>query len=90
MERKLRIYEMSEAANPVSLARSRLVHDRLPLEYAATRARCAISLKAVRHNNDDIWSFVMLPDAPPVSGLSPFSFILPQRATSTLTFHSSQ
>jgi hypothetical protein len=32
MERKLRIYEMSEAANPVSLARSRLVHDRLPLE----------------------------------------------------------
>jgi hypothetical protein len=30
MERELRIYEMSEATNPVSLARSRLVHDRLP------------------------------------------------------------
>jgi hypothetical protein len=30
MERELRIYEMSEATNPGSLARSRLVHDRLP------------------------------------------------------------
>jgi hypothetical protein len=90
MERELCIYEMSEAANPVSLAHSRLVHDRLPLEYAATRARRAISLKAVRHSNDDLWSFVMLPDAPPVSGLSPFSFIPPRRAIVAPTFHSSQ
>jgi hypothetical protein len=44
-----------------------------PLEYAATRARHAISLKAVRHIKDDLWLFVMLPDAPPVSGLFPFS-----------------
>jgi hypothetical protein len=72
MERELRIYEMGETANFVSLARSQLVPDRLPLEYAATRARRAISLKAVRHNNNDLWTFVMLPDAPPVSGLSPF------------------
>jgi hypothetical protein len=28
------------------------------------RARHAINLKAVRHSNDDLWSFVMLPDAP--------------------------
>jgi hypothetical protein len=28
MERELRIYEMSETTNPVSLARSRLLHDR--------------------------------------------------------------
>jgi hypothetical protein len=28
MERELRIYEMSEAANPASLARSRLLNDR--------------------------------------------------------------
>jgi hypothetical protein len=76
MERELRIYEMSETANPMSLARSRLVHDRFPLEYAATRVRCAISLKAVRHSNDDLWSSVMLPDAPPVSGLSPFPLFL--------------
>jgi hypothetical protein len=90
MERELRIYEMSEAANPVSLAHSRLVHDCLPLEYASTRARRAISLKAVRHSNDDLWSFVMLLDAPPVSGLSSFSFIPLRRAIVALTFHSSQ
>jgi hypothetical protein len=67
MERELRVNEMSEAANPTSLARSRLLPERLPQEYAATRARRAISLKAVRHSNDDLWSFVMLPDAPAVS-----------------------
>jgi hypothetical protein len=72
MERELRIYEMSDVANPTALARSRLLHERLPLEYAATRARRAISLKAVRHGNDDHWSFVMLPDAPAVSR-PPFS-----------------
>jgi hypothetical protein len=76
MERELRIYEMSETANPVSLARSRLVHDRFPLEYAATRVRRAIILKAVRHSNDDLWSFVMLPDAPSVSSLPPFPLFL--------------
>jgi hypothetical protein len=54
MERELRIYEMSEAAYPVSLAHSRLVPNRLPLEYAATRVRCAINLKAFKHSNDDI------------------------------------
>jgi hypothetical protein len=90
MERELHIYEMSEVANPVSLARSRWLHDRFPREYAATRARRAISLKAVRHNDDDLWSFIMLPDAPLVSGLSPFSFILPRHANVALTFHSSQ
>jgi hypothetical protein len=90
MERELSIFEMGETANPVALARSRLVHDRLPLEYTATRARRAISLKAVRHSNDDLWSFVMLPDAPPVSGLFLFFFILPPHAAGTLTFRSSQ
>jgi hypothetical protein len=74
MERELHIYEMSETANPVSLARSRLLHDRFPPKYAATRARHAISLKVIRHGNDDLWSFVMLPDAPAVSRLPP-SFI---------------
>jgi hypothetical protein len=67
MERELRIHEMSEVANPTSLACSRFLLDSLPHEYAATRARRAISLKAVRHSNDDLWSFVMLPDAPAVS-----------------------
>jgi hypothetical protein len=67
MERVLRIYEMSETANPTSLACSRFVHDRFLLEYAATRARCTINLRAVKDSNDDLWSFVMLPDAPAVS-----------------------
>jgi hypothetical protein len=67
MERELRIYDMSEVANPMSLARSRLLHDRFPQEYAATRARRAINLKAGRYSNDNLWSFVMLPDAPAVS-----------------------
>jgi hypothetical protein len=70
MEWELCIHEMSEAANPMALARSRLLHDRFPREYAATRARRAIILKAVRHDNDDLWSLIMLPDAPAVSGSS--------------------
>jgi hypothetical protein len=72
MERERRIKEMSEVANPVSLARSRLLHDRFPREYAATRARRTINLKAGRHNNDELWSFVMLPDAQAVSRPSSF------------------
>jgi hypothetical protein len=73
MERWLCIFEMIEAANPVALSQSRLLPDLLPQEYAATRARRAINLKAVRHDNDDLWSFVMLPHGPLVSGISVFS-----------------
>jgi hypothetical protein len=72
MERELRIYEMSEAANLVSLARSRLPNDHFPRMYAATRARRTINLKVGRHNNDELWSFVMLPDAQAVSRPSSF------------------
>jgi hypothetical protein len=80
MERELRIYEMNEAANPTSLARSRFLHERFPQEYVATRARHAISLKAVRHSNDNLWSFVMLPDAPTVSRSSlPLHFLATYR-----------
>jgi hypothetical protein len=90
MERGLRIFEMDETADPVALARSRLVHDRLPSEYTATRARRAINLKAVKNSNDDHWSFVMLPDGSLMSGLSPFSLILPPCAAAILTFRPSQ
>jgi hypothetical protein len=72
VERELCIYEMSKAANPTSLARSRLLNDRFPQEYAATRARRPISLKAGRYSNDELWSFAMLPDASAVSRLSSF------------------
>jgi hypothetical protein len=72
MERELRIYEMSEASNPTSLARSLFLNDRSPPEYAATRARRGISLKAGQHSNDELWSFVMLPNTPTVCRLSSF------------------
>jgi hypothetical protein len=75
MERELRIFEMSNTANSTSLARSRLLQDCLLLEYTATRARHAISLNSVSHSDDDLWSFVMLPDTPAVSAA-----LLPPRA----------
>jgi hypothetical protein len=61
MERRLHIFEMDETADPVALSQSRLLHDPFPQEYAATRARRAINLKAVKHGHDDLWLFVMLP-----------------------------
>jgi hypothetical protein len=54
MERELRIFEMNKSANPTALARSRLLQDHLPPEYAAMRARRAISLRTVPHSNDDL------------------------------------
>jgi hypothetical protein len=73
MVRWLRIFEMDDTTDPVALAQSRLLPDLLPQEYTATRARRAINLKAVRHGDDDLWSFVMLPHGPPVSETSIFS-----------------
>jgi hypothetical protein len=69
MERELRIFEMSDAANPTSLVRSRLLQDRLLPEYMTTRVRHTISLKLVPHNTDNLWSFVTLPNALAVSAL---------------------
>jgi hypothetical protein len=59
-------------ANPISFACSWLLQERIPKEYAATRVRRAINLKVVPHDDDDLWSFVMLPDAQPVSTVFPF------------------
>jgi hypothetical protein len=73
MERRLRIFEMEETADPVALAQSRPLPDPLPREYAATRARRAINLRAVKHSDDDLWSFTMLPEGPLVSRASFFS-----------------
>jgi hypothetical protein len=73
MERRLRIYEMTEEADPTALARSRLLREHFPWEYVAKRARRAINLRTMPADNDDLWSFIMLPDAPPVSRL-PLSF----------------
>jgi hypothetical protein len=76
MERRLRIIEMHKEANPVALAQSQLLPDLLPQEYAATRARCAVNLKAVRNDDVALWSFVMLPYGPLVSGFPPLFSLL--------------
>jgi hypothetical protein len=54
MERELCIFEMIEEADPTALARSRLLHECLPQEYAATRARRAINLRFVSYGRDDL------------------------------------
>jgi hypothetical protein len=77
MERELWIFEMNDEADPTVLVCSRLLHDHLPLQYAVTRARRTISLRSVPYGNDDLWSFIMLPDTPAVSRL-PFHFDLLQ------------
>jgi hypothetical protein len=46
MERPLRIFEMTETANPVALARSRMLQSPLMREYAATRVRSAVDTRS--------------------------------------------
>jgi hypothetical protein len=67
MERRFHIFDMEETADPVALAQSRLLPDLLPREYAATRARRAVNLKAIRTDDVALWSFAMLPEGPLVS-----------------------
>jgi hypothetical protein len=61
MERRLRIFEMDESANPIALAESRLLPDLFPREYAATRARRSIDLRAGRSDDTALWAFAMPP-----------------------------
>jgi hypothetical protein len=61
MERRLRIFEMSEYADPAALAESRLLRVPFPREYAATRARRSIDLRPGRCDNASLWAFAMLP-----------------------------
>jgi hypothetical protein len=82
MERRLRIFKMHEEADPVALVQSRLLPDLLPQEYAATRARRAVNLKAVRNDDVALWSFVMLPYGPLVSEFPPLFSLLIREASS--------
>jgi hypothetical protein len=77
MERELRIFEMNE----------RLLHERFPPEYAATRARRAISVTSMPHSNNDLWSFIMLLEAPVVSGPPFFSQPLAAHRRSLNGYH---
>jgi hypothetical protein len=69
MERPLRIFEMTEIADPVALARLRLLPDPFPRAFAATRARRAIDLRSGRCGDDVLWAFEMLPTGQLVSGV---------------------
>jgi hypothetical protein len=82
IERRLRIFEMHEEADPVALAQSWLLPDLLPQVYVTTRARCAVNLKAVRNDDVALWSFVMLPYGPLVSGFPPLFSLLIHGASS--------
>jgi hypothetical protein len=68
MERPIRIFEMTEIANLVALARSRLLPDPFPRAFAATRARRAIDLRSGHWGDDVLWAFEMLPTGQLVSG----------------------
>jgi hypothetical protein len=81
MERPLRIFEMHEDVDPVALVQSRLLPDLFPQEYAATRARRAIDLRAARNDDEALWAFTLLLIGPLVSGLLP-PLVLPIRGVS--------
>jgi hypothetical protein len=72
MERPLRIYEMTEIADPVALAKSRLLPGPFSRDYAATRARRAIDPKSGRYDDKALWELEMLPTGPLVSGVLGF------------------
>jgi hypothetical protein len=66
MERALRIFEMTETANPVALARSQMLPSPLLREYAATRAWSAVDTRSLRSDRS-LWDLEMLPTGPLVS-----------------------
>jgi hypothetical protein len=72
MERPLRIFEMTEIADPVALARSRLLPDPFPRAFAANRARRAIDPKSGRCDDMALWALEMLPTGQLVSGVLDF------------------
>jgi hypothetical protein len=72
MERRLYIFEMSEDADPVASAESRLLRDPFPRSYAATRARRAIDLRPGRCDDTSLWVLEMLPVGQLVSGFLDF------------------
>jgi hypothetical protein len=75
MERPLRIFEMTEAADPVVLARSQTLQSPLLRDYAVTRARSAVDSRSVRTDGSP-WDLEMLPTGQLVSGVLDFVSIL--------------
>jgi hypothetical protein len=73
MERPLCIFEMTEPADPVALARSRTLQSPLLRDYAATRAWSAVDPKSTR-SDGSMWDLEMLPTGRLVSGVLDFVF----------------
>jgi hypothetical protein len=72
MERRLRIFEMSEDADPITLAESRLLREPFPRSHVATRAQHAIDLRLGRCDDASLWALEMLPVGQLVSGFFDF------------------
>jgi hypothetical protein len=66
MERPLCIYEMTEEADPVALARSRMLPTPLGRAYALTWARNVVDTRILRQDRSP-WDLEMLPTGPLVS-----------------------
>jgi hypothetical protein len=66
MERPLCIFEMTEVADPVALARSRMLPTPLGRAYALTQARNAVDTRMLRQDRSP-WEHEMLPTGPLVS-----------------------
>jgi hypothetical protein len=64
--------QLTEIADPVALARSRLLPDPFPWAFTATRAQRAIDLRSGRCGDDVLWAFEMLPTGQLVSGVLDF------------------
>jgi hypothetical protein len=75
MERPLCIFEMTEAADPIALARSRMLPTPLERGYALTQARSAVDTRMLRQDRSP-WDLVMLPTGPLVSMILGPVFVL--------------
>jgi hypothetical protein len=75
MERPLGIFEMTEVADPVALARSRMLLTPLKRGSALTRARNAFVTQMLRQDRSP-WDLEMLPTGPLVSMILGPIFVL--------------
>jgi hypothetical protein len=75
MERPLYIFEMTEEADPIALARSRMLPTPLERPYALTRSRSAVDTRMLRKDRSP-WDLEMLPTGPLVSMILGPVFVL--------------
>jgi hypothetical protein len=75
MERPLCIFKMTETADPVALARSRMLPSPLQWEYALTRARSAVDTRLLCSDRSP-WELEMLPTGLLVSRIPDFALDL--------------